>query len=124
MFPSDVASLPQLETLGSSAPLSFAWHVVAEQVRATVAAAPVMGGDSLSASGAAASDGSGAVSASASDAEATVADACDPAAEAAPAPAAASCQQAPAHSEAVLKMLANDIATPTRGLTWKIYCKK
>ena len=95
---------------------------MAEQVRATVAAARVMGGDSLPASDAAASDGSGAVSASASVAEATVTDACDPAA--APAPAPASCQQAPAHSEAVLKMLANDIATPTRGQTWKIYCKK
>ena len=97
---------------------------MAEQVRATVPAARVMGGDSLPASDAAASDGSGAVSASASVAEATVTDACDPAAAPAPAPAPASSQQAPAHSEAVLKMLANDIATPTRGQTWKIYCKK
>ena len=31
--------------------------------------------------------------------------------------------QVPALNAAVLQMLDNDIATPTRGQAWKIYCK-
>jgi hypothetical protein len=116
-FSSGLPSLPLLETLGYSAPLTSGWCVVAEQTVATAAAAPELGDKIVAVSDVAALDGSLALSASASGGQVTATEACNP--ESLAAAAEGSC-----HSEAVLNMLANDIATPTRGKTWKIYCRK
>jgi hypothetical protein len=105
-FPSNVSSLPQLQTLGISAPFpAAAWHVAVDHSPETSA---------VGAADAAAVSATAAVSSPLiTDAAAMVGT-----------PAAADEYQTPALSAAVLQMLQNDIATPTRGQTWKVYCKK
>ena len=100
-FPSDVMSLPRLQTLGSSAPVAAAWDVVVDHMPAPVVAAA-----------AAASSETAAVT-SAAESTGTLATS-----------AAVSSEQTPSYSEAVLLLLTNDIATPTRGRAWRVYCKK
>ena len=117
-----MSSLPQLQTLGISAPFSAAaWHVAVDHLPETSAAARSTGnGDDVSVGAVAAAADAAAVSATAAVSSSLITDA----AALAAAPAAADGDQTPALSAAVLQMLQNDIATPTRGQTWKIYCKK
>ncbi len=105
-FPSEVASLPQLQTLGCSSTFDSAWRVAVEHASKVVAAAPLASVESVTAG-----DG-----ASVADAASIVPCAASP-------PASVNCENLPVHSETVLHILANDISTPTRGLTWRIYCK-
>ena len=116
-----MSSLPQLQTLGISAPFSAAaWHVAVDHLPETSAAARSTGNDDVSVGAVAAAADAAAVSATAAVSSSLITDA----AALAAAPAAADEDQTPALSAAVLQMLQNDIATPPRGQTWKIYCKK
>ena len=111
-------SLPRLQTLGSSAPAAAAWDVVVDHMPAPVvaaaAAAQVAGTNRVLVDEAAAA-ASSETAAVTSAAESTGAPATS---------AAVSGEQTPSYSEAVLLLLTNDIATPTRGRAWRVYCKK
>jgi hypothetical protein len=124
-FPSNTSSLPQLQTLGSSAPVDAAWHVVVDHMPEAAAAAAASGAQATGAESVLADDAAVADDAAAASATAVVAAAAT-VTSALASDAAASGEQAPAsnYSEAVLQLLSNDIATPTRGQAWKVHCKK
>ena len=123
-FPSDVSLLPQLQTLGISAPFAAAWHVAIDHQAPTNAAALQSTRADKVSDGDAATAEDSSVSASAAAAVASkIADAAAAVACTTASPATAAGERTPVLSAAVLQMLDNDIATPTRGQTWKIYCK-